>query len=276
MAMPDVFAQTTNITRLVPNHEVPHLTDPTEWGAWAHQGHRLWASMSEEFWMHMYKVQRCPRSSSHDWTSCPYAHKGERARRRDPRRFAYVAVSCPDFRSPQLGTVPSCIHGLRCRYAHGVFELWLHPSRFRTRMCSAGTRCPRRICFFAHCTAELRDDPNSIASTILRPPLMPPPLLPRILKQADHPTVSIARGDQLDLIEEAMRNRLHLYSDAADAFSSSSTIVAAPNTPVLTTLANGEGSSVGRRCNCTRCVEEEESLLNGYPHYDLIMDLVNN
>uniref|UniRef100_A0A0D9X2P6 C3H1-type domain-containing protein n=1 Tax=Leersia perrieri TaxID=77586 RepID=A0A0D9X2P6_9ORYZ len=268
MAMPDALAQ-ANITRLVPgNHEVSltGLTNPTEWGAWAHRGHRLWASMSEEFWMHVYKVQRCPRSSSHDWTSCPYAHKGERARRRDPRRFAYVAVTCPDYRPSQPGAAPSCMHGLRCRYAHGVFELWLHPNRFRTRMCSAGLRCPRRICFFAHCSAELRDDPNSIASTILTPP--PPP---RVLKRVvDNSTVSTMR-DQLDLIEEAVRNRLHLYSNA-DASSSSSSTIVGTSTPGLTLANDGEGL-VGRRCNCRRCVEEEDSLL--YPHYDLIMDLVN-
>uniref|UniRef100_J3MNX2 C3H1-type domain-containing protein n=2 Tax=Oryza brachyantha TaxID=4533 RepID=J3MNX2_ORYBR len=140
-------------------------------------------------------------------------------------------------------------------------------------MCSAGARCPRRICFFAHGAAELRDDPNSIASAILTPllPLPPPrpPLtttttLPPILKRADHPTVSAAHDHHLDVLEEAMRTRLHLYSSNAAA--------AAATTPA----ANGEGSSVGRRCSCSRCVEEEESLLTGYPHYDLIMDLVNN
>ena len=76
-----------------------YLADPTTWGAWAHEGHRLWASMSEEFWVYVYKVRRCPQPCSHDWTACPYAHKGERARRRDPRRFPYVAVSCPDYRA---------------------------------------------------------------------------------------------------------------------------------------------------------------------------------
>lgn len=274
--MHDVFAQTTSII----GHEEEEVTiDPTKWGAWAHRGHRLWASMSEDFWIHVYKVQRCPRSSSHDWTSCPYAHKGERARRRDTRRFAYAAVSCPDYRPREAapGAVPSCAHGLRCRYAHGVFELWLHPSRFRTRMCSAGTRCPRRICFFAHSAAELRDDPNSIASAIVTPMPMPMPMsIPMRTPDADHhPRVSAMR-DQLDLIEEAMRNRLRLYSNAnanANVGSSSATAVATTTIPV-STLANGEGST-GKRCGCRRCVEEEDALLNGYPHYDLIMDLVD-
>ncbi|EAZ41020.1 hypothetical protein OsJ_25506 [Oryza sativa Japonica Group] len=253
--MHDVVAPTTSI---IGDEEEEVTIETTKWGAWAHRGHRLWASMSEDFWIHVYKVQRWPRSSSHDWTSCPYAHKGERARRRDTRRFA-------------------CAHGLRCRYAHGVFELWLHPSRFRTRMCSAGTRCPRRICFFAHSAAELRDDPNSIASAILTPMPMPMPMsIPMRTPDADHhPRVSAMR-DQLDLIEEAMRNRLRLYSNAnanANVGSSSATAVATTTIPV-STLANGEGST-GKRCGCRRCVEEEDALLNGYPHYDLIMDLVD-
>lgn len=90
-----------------------------------------------------------------------------------------------------------------------------------------------------------------------------------------HPRVSAMR-DQLDLIEEAMRNRLRLYSNAnanANVGSSSATAVATTTIPV-STLANGEGST-GKRCGCRRCVEEEDALLNGYPHYDLIMDLVD-
>ncbi|EMS65041.1 hypothetical protein TRIUR3_29563 [Triticum urartu] len=37
------------------------LTDPTTWGAWAHEGHRLWASMSEDFWLYEYKVVSTPQ-----------------------------------------------------------------------------------------------------------------------------------------------------------------------------------------------------------------------
>ena len=33
-----------------------------------------------------------------DWTECPFAHPGEKARRRDPRRFHYSGTACPDFR----------------------------------------------------------------------------------------------------------------------------------------------------------------------------------
>ncbi|KAL5197981.1 hypothetical protein ABZP36_001493 [Zizania latifolia] len=284
MAMSDVFAQSNISRRIVPGYEAAaHLSNPGEWGAWAHCGHRLWASMSEEFWMHVYKVQRCPRSASHDWTSCPYAHKGERARRRDPRRFVYAAVSCPDYRASQLvggGAPPSCAHGLRCRYAHGVFELWLHPSRFRTRMCTAGPRCARPICFFAHYATELRDDHNAIVSAVLTPPL-PARVLKRPAAADANPRVSAAADHHrrhLDLIEEAMRFRLRLYSDPdTPPPSSSSTAVATttPAAPVLT-LAGGNGEGSVGRGNCRRCrAEEEDYVLNGYEHYDLIMDLVN-
>lgn len=32
----------------------------------------------------------------------------------------------------------------------------LHPSRYRTQMCTDGSGCKRRVCFFAHSPDELR------------------------------------------------------------------------------------------------------------------------
>lgn len=107
---------------------------------------------SDEFRMYGFKVKRCPRLRSHDWTQCPFAHRGEKARRRDPRRYHYDAVACPDFRNNV------CRRGDLCPYAHGVFEYWLHPTKYRTRACNAGGLCQRRVCFFAHSPHELRDD----------------------------------------------------------------------------------------------------------------------
>lgn len=107
---------------------------------------------SDEFRMYAYKIKRCPIMRSHDWTECPYAHKGERATRRDPRKYSYCAVVCPAFRT---GT---CHKGELCEFAHGVFEYWLHPARYRTRACNAGTLCQRKVCFFAHSPDQLRPE----------------------------------------------------------------------------------------------------------------------
>jgi hypothetical protein len=41
----------------------------------------------DEFRMYEFKVRRCARGRSHNWTDCPFAHPGEKARRRDPRRY---------------------------------------------------------------------------------------------------------------------------------------------------------------------------------------------
>nr|CAD1837236.1 unnamed protein product [Ananas comosus var. bracteatus] len=57
---------------------------------------------SDEFLMYTYKVKSCSKKKSHDWTACPYAHRGEKARRRDPRKFPYSAAVCPEYR--QRGT----------------------------------------------------------------------------------------------------------------------------------------------------------------------------
>lgn len=107
----------------------------------------------DEFRMYDFKVRRCARGRSHDWTECPFAHPGEKARRRDPRKYHYSGAACPDFRKG------GCKRGDACEYAHGVFECWLHPARYRTQPCKDGTACRRRVCFFAHTQDQLRSMP---------------------------------------------------------------------------------------------------------------------
>nr|POE53132.1 zinc finger ccch domain-containing protein 49 [Quercus suber] len=104
----------------------------------------------DHFRMFEFKVRRCARGRSHDWTECPYAHPGEKARRRDPRKYHYSGTACPDFRKG------NCKKGDSCEFAHGVFECWLHPARYRTQPCKDGTSCRRRVCFFAHTPEQLR------------------------------------------------------------------------------------------------------------------------
>lgn len=105
---------------------------------------------TDEFRMYSFKVRPCSRAYSHDWTECPFVHPGENARRRDPRKYHYTSVPCPEFRK---GT---CRRGDLCEFAHGVFECWLHPAQYRTRLCKDETNCTRRVCFFAHKPEELR------------------------------------------------------------------------------------------------------------------------
>ncbi|KAK7405003.1 hypothetical protein VNO78_06121 [Psophocarpus tetragonolobus] len=105
---------------------------------------------SDTFRMFEFKVRRCTRSRSHDWTDCPFAHPGEKARRRDPRQFHYSGTVCPEYRRGH------CSLGDSCEYSHGVFECWLHPSRYRTEACKDGKNCKRKVCFFAHTRSQLR------------------------------------------------------------------------------------------------------------------------
>lgn len=108
------------------------------------------AFSSDDFRMFEFKVKKCLRVRSHDWTECPFVHPGEKARRRDPRKFQYSCAGCPDFKKGL------CRKGDSCEYAHGVFETWLHPARYRTQPCKDGTHCRRRVCFFAHTPDQLR------------------------------------------------------------------------------------------------------------------------
>lgn len=104
----------------------------------------------DNFRMYEFKVKRCERGRSHDWTECPYVHPGEKARRRDPRKYHYSGTACPDYRKG------ICNRGDGCEFAHGVFECWLHPGRYRTQPCKDGGNCKRRVCFFAHSPEQLR------------------------------------------------------------------------------------------------------------------------
>lgn len=88
---------------------------------------------------------------AHSWTECPFTHPGEKAARRCPKTHFYSAEACPDARKSG-----KCARGDACPYSHGVFEQWLHPSRYRTQLCSFGTACRRPVCFFAHTVQELR------------------------------------------------------------------------------------------------------------------------
>lgn len=118
---------------------------------------------TDEFRMFSFKVRPCSRAYSHDWTECPFVHPGENARRRDPRKYHYSCVPCPDFRKG------ACRRGDMCEYAHGVFECWLHPAQYRTRLCKDGISCNRRVCFFAHKHEELRPLYVSTGSAVPSP-----------------------------------------------------------------------------------------------------------
>ncbi|KAL2526990.1 Zinc finger CCCH domain-containing protein 54 [Abeliophyllum distichum] len=107
---------------------------------------------SDQFRMYGFKIKPCLRSGCNSWISCPFLHRGERARRRDPRQFNYVGIPCPDHR------YGICWRGDFCLFTHGVFEYWLHPAKYRTRRCNAGPLCTRRVCFFAHSQQELRPE----------------------------------------------------------------------------------------------------------------------
>ncbi|PIN16834.1 CCCH-type Zn-finger protein [Handroanthus impetiginosus] len=169
----------------------------------------------DNFRMFEFKVKKCARARSHDWTECPFAHPGEKARRRDPRKYHYSGSACPDFRKG------ACKRGDACEYAHGVFECWLHPARYRTQPCKDGTHCRRRVCFLAHTPEQLRvlpytgspdgspggsgHDPFMLIGSSPRSAAYSPPLSPK----ASSPPVSPGGSLSFNQLTESMRG-LHL------------------------------------------------------------------
>lgn len=120
------------------------------------------SAYSSEFLMYSYKVDMCTREDNHDWARCPFAHEKEKAKRRDPRRFKYASLPCPDTMQGR-----HCPRGDACPYTHSVQEYWLHPDRFKTQICKNGAHCTRPLCFFAHRADELRfPDTDPIEATV--------------------------------------------------------------------------------------------------------------
>ncbi|KAI8474671.1 MAG: hypothetical protein J3K34DRAFT_491752 [Monoraphidium minutum] len=135
------------------------------------------AEAEARWWMLCYKVQPCMEPMPHDWATCPQQHHNEKAARRCPRAYRYAAMRCPqrNKKSPSGDSRAACAKGDACGCAHTVYELWLHPDRFRTQMCLHGTACTKPLCFFAHTTAELRTPSSQAQAAAAGAPPPPPP-----------------------------------------------------------------------------------------------------
>ncbi|KAI8463914.1 MAG: hypothetical protein J3K34DRAFT_526627 [Monoraphidium minutum] len=130
----------------------------------------LWAD--DDYRIAFFKVLPCPRTTPHNWKSCPFAHSGEAARRRSPSQHSYSPVMCDSARRGK-----DCPLGEACGGAHNVFEVWLHPRRYKTKLCCDMGSCHRKVCFFAHASEELRSpapcDGSIAAESYAQPPQQP-------------------------------------------------------------------------------------------------------
>lgn len=81
------------------------------------------------------QVAPCCKQYCHDWWACPFAHEGEKARRRDPRTHNYVAVACPYGKQVSIHEFYSSTDNIRYRCN----------SRERTPGRAPGVRFAQRI-----------------------------------------------------------------------------------------------------------------------------------
>ncbi|XP_019175738.1 PREDICTED: zinc finger CCCH domain-containing protein 20-like [Ipomoea nil] len=213
----------------------------------------------DNFRMYDFKVRKCARGRSHDWTECPFAHPGEKARRRDPRKYRYSGAACPDFRKG------NCRKGDLCEFAHGVFECWLHPARYRTQPCKDGVNCKRRVCFFAHSPEQLRVlspradgygfSDASCAKTLHfvpssspesgSPPSESPPMSPM------NSMVASLRQLQLNKVKSMPASSWSVHMLGSPRLTRSAGFCSLPTTPTRSLSRPGV-------CNFDLCEEEEE------------------
>ncbi len=126
--------------------------------------------------------------------------QGEKAKRRDPRKFTYSGTACAEYRKSG-----QCTRGDTCTFSHGVFECHLHPSRYRTQLCTDGMGCRRRVCFFAHQECELRRLPEGTA--------LPGTASPAAQLQADFATEAALLQGQAQLAQ-ALNSYIDLQARA--------------------------------------------------------------
>jgi len=72
---------------------------------------------TDDFRMYCFKILNCSKRSAHNWAKCPFAHFGERARRRDVRALCYSSRMCPDIVNRTAG---GCPRGEACPMSHHV------------------------------------------------------------------------------------------------------------------------------------------------------------
>ncbi|KAJ4971007.1 hypothetical protein NE237_004106 [Protea cynaroides] len=94
---------------------------------------------SDDFLMYEFKVRRCMHSRSNDWTDCPFANPGEKARRKDPQRYHYSGNVCTDFWRG------GCHHGDACEFVHGVLSAGFTRRGIACKLVRMGRTVSRRF-----------------------------------------------------------------------------------------------------------------------------------
>ncbi|XWS45722.1 hypothetical protein CRYUN_Cryun14cG0003900 [Craigia yunnanensis] len=217
---------------------------------------------TDEFRMFSFKIRPCSRAYSHDWTECPFVHPGENARRRDPRKYHYSCVPCPDFRKG------ACRRGDICEYAHGVFECWLHPAQYRTRLCKDGTSCNRRVCFFAHTAEELRPLYVSTGSAVLSPHSS----AANVMDMAA--AMSLLPGSPSSVSAMSPSPFNQPMSPSANGLSHSSAAFPQPNVPTLYLPGSSLQSSRLRSSLSARDIPHED--FDMLPDFDAYQQILND
>lgn len=125
-----------------------------------------------------------------------------------------------------------------------MFETWLHPTKFCTVMCTEGTACKRKVCWFAHTPSELRaPTPHSA-----RPLAMPGPALDTAgpyssLQQGAQSPPGVYGAAATNGVGPMLRARRASYSGMASTSMGGGNVSSSAATSLYGSAANSSSSS---------------------------------
>lgn len=112
---------------------------------------------NEDFFLYYFKTILCPFPYDHDKASCEYYHNPQDLRR-SLQTYEYNAKECPKWVKYDINCYEDgkCDDLFGCLMCHGWKEYEFHFNVYKTKKCTDGTLCKKKICPYYHTLDEKR------------------------------------------------------------------------------------------------------------------------
>lgn len=112
---------------------------------------------NEDFFLYYFKTILCPFPYDHDKAICEYYHNPQDLRR-SLQTYEYSAIECPKWVKCDITSYEDgkCEESYNCKMCHGWKELEFHYNVYKTKKCTDGTFCKKKVCPYYHSIDEKR------------------------------------------------------------------------------------------------------------------------